>query len=177
MKRVYYGFKILTLLILGLTAGCDGGISPEPAPPVEPGFSGTVTFVGEWPSDITQTNIVLFKDPLLSDADFNVFNLRYISNSIPNGSTTFEFDSRSNFLIANIEPGEYAYLAVAQSKTPELSLQRKDWFVTGVYYAGGDTTQPGTLVIPEATFVSGISIICDFDNPPPQPPGGEGRVE
>jgi hypothetical protein len=71
-----------------------------------------------------------------------------------------------------IEPGEYAYLAVAQQSTPEISYLRKDWFVAGVYYAEGDTTMPGILTIPENTNVDSINILCDFDNPPPQPPGG-----
>ena len=52
------------------------------------------------------------------------------------------------------------------------SLSRKDWFVTGVYYANEDTTIPGILTIPEDTFVDNINIYCDFDNHPPQPTGG-----
>jgi len=71
-----------------------------------------------------------------------------------------------------IESGEYSYIGVAQQSTVELSLSRKDWIVAGVYYANGDTTQPGKLTIPENTMVRNINIICNFDNPPPQPPGG-----
>ena len=65
----------------------------------------------------------------------------------------------------------YAYVAVVQQSTEELSLARKDWFVSGVYYANGDTTKPGTMVIPDSTFVRNININVDFNNPPPQPPG------
>ncbi|MGB5289281.1 MAG: hypothetical protein WBN42_12415, partial [Ignavibacteriaceae bacterium] len=68
--------------------------------------------------------------------------------------------------------GSYAYVAVVQQSTENLSLARKDWFVSGVYYANGDTTKPGTMVIPDSTFVKNINITVDFSNPPPQPPGG-----
>jgi hypothetical protein len=59
-----------------------------------------------------------------------------------------------------------------QQSTEVLSLARKDWFVSGVYYASGDTTTPGVMVIPDSTFVKNININVDFNNPPPQPPGG-----
>ncbi len=72
---------------------------------------------------------------------------------------------------AHFLPGTYAYIAVAQQSTEELSLARNDWFVSGIYYANGDTTQPGTMVIPDSTFVENINITVDFNNPPPQPPG------
>ncbi|HSD63314.1 MAG TPA: hypothetical protein VLB50_05920, partial [Ignavibacteriaceae bacterium] len=70
-----------------------------------------------------------------------------------------------------ISAGSYAYVVVVQQKTPQISLNKKDWIVAGVYYANGDTTQPGRLIIPENSFIKNINIICDFDNPPPQPPG------
>jgi len=51
-------------------------------------------------------------------------------------------------------------------------LDRKDWFVVGLYYNNNDTTIAGILTIPENTFVNQVNIICDFNNSPPQPPGG-----
>ena len=61
---------------------------------------------------------------------------------------------------------------MAQSKTVDLSLKRSDWFVAGVYYSPGDSTNPGQITITEGVILDSINIICDFDNPPPQPPGG-----
>ena len=37
-------------------------------------------------STINQTHVVVFKEPLLSVSDFNVFNLKFVSESIPNGT-------------------------------------------------------------------------------------------
>jgi len=146
---------------------CGEGIAPEPVR--QTGFSGTVTFIGNWPEGVTRTHIVVFKDPLLSSGDFNAFNLKFVSVEIPYGTTVFEYNSADTAVI-KINEGEYSYVAVAQQKTPNVSLLRKDWYVVGVYYADGDTTKPGKLIIPKNTLVKNINIKCDFDNPPPQPP-------
>jgi hypothetical protein len=160
-------FSLIPLLIINLS--CGEGIAPEPI--VQTGFSGTISFVGNWPQGITRTHIVVFKDPLLSAGDFNAFNLKFVSIEIPFGSTVFNYNSADTGVVP-ISEGEYSYIAVAQQKTPNVSLNRKDWSVVGVYYAGGDTSKPGKLIIPENTLVKNINIICDFNNPPPQPPGG-----
>ena len=163
-------------IVLCLSGGsCDHGIEPKPIVAEPPGFGGTITFSGEWPDSITRTHIVVFKDPLLSASDFNIFNLKFVSNEIPFGTRTYVYSSRDSSFVPGtglFEPGTYAYVAVAQQFTENLSLLRRDWFVAGVYYANGDTTQPGTLVIPDSTFIQFINITCDFNNPPPQPPGG-----
>ena len=164
----YSSFALLLILLI-LNFSCGEGIAPEPI--VQTGFSGTVTFIGGWPEGITRTHIVVFKDPLLSAGDFNAFNLKFVSVEIPYSSTKFDYNSADTAVVP-ISEGEYSYIAVAQQKTPNVSLNRKDWFVIGVYYAGGDTTNPGKLIIPENTLVKNINIICDFNNPPPQPPGG-----
>jgi hypothetical protein len=182
MIRSRTKIKILSILIVFffmLLVSCDSdhGIAPKPIidKSETTGFSGRITFVGTWPDSIQRTHIVMFKDPLLTALDFNIINLKYVSLEIPFGAEFYDYNSAdSSFwpLDGIIEAGEYAYLSVAQQSTVELTFLRKDWFVTGVYYAEGDTTQPGTLTIPEITMVKNINIICDFDNPPPQPPGG-----
>ena len=106
-----------------------------------------------------------------SAADFNPFNLKFVSLEIPYGIRTYNFNSTDSSYIS-IGAGIYHYVAVAQQKTTDLSLNRKDWSVAGVYYKNGDTSNPGILEIPENTLVRNINIVCDFNNPPQQPPGG-----
>ena len=167
MRTPFIKIVLISLLLFS----CDKGLSPDMAAP-KVGFSGTINFLGDWDESINQTLVVLFKTPLLSKDDFNVFNLKYVSDTIPSGSQLFGYSTNDNPLINNVEAGEYAYLAVAQSKKNIITLNREDWFIVGVYYLNDDLSQPGKLVIPEATFVTDVNIICDFNNPPPQPPGG-----
>lgn len=163
--------RLLIIFVAFVAVSCNHGIEPAPEINVEPGFSGTVYFNGTWPDDILQTRIVLFKEPLLSAEDFNTLNLRYISEIIPKDTKEYNYTTLSeDAALANIESGEYAYLAVAQSKAL-FSLSRQDWFVVGIYTIPPDTVNPAKLIIPENRFLKNINIKCDFDNPPIQPPG------
>lgn len=163
------------LVLLLCASSCDHGIEPRPVLPEPPGFSGTVSFNNSWPDSIKRSFIVVFENPLLTPADFTIQNLKYLSREIPLGSTVYEFSSLDSAFIPAVPgpfpPGTYAYVAVVQQSTEELSLARRDWFVSGVYYANNDTTKPGTIVIPDSSFVRNINITVDFNSPPPQPPG------
>jgi hypothetical protein len=167
IKKIIFFLPLLLLL-----AGCDKGIAPLNEVE-ETGFSGKITFKGTWPSDIKRTHIIVFKEPVNSASDFNILNLGYIGKEIPSGVSFADFNTNQDTSYFKIQPGTYKYVVVAQSSTEQVSLERKDWKVAGIYYLNNNTNTPGTLVIPENTMVKGINIICDFDNPPPQPPGGE----
>ena len=162
--------SILLISLLAF-ASCNEGIEPLPEL-AEPGFSGKITFIGSWPEDIAMTHIVMFKEALEDSNDFNIVNLGFISEGIPSGSDEYNYNTFDNGIIGTIEAREYAYLVVAQSKLEELSLERKDWFVVGIYCNDQDEACTGRLNIPQGAMLEGIDIICDFDNPPPQPPGG-----
>jgi len=174
IKRKYVWLVFLIPLFFLIVNSCDHGIEPLEAE--TSGFSGTITFVSDWPDSVKRSFLIVFQDPLLSDTNFTIFNLKFLSREIPFGSTVHNFSSLDSAYIppdpGPFPAGTYAYVAVVQQSTPNLSLARKDWFVSGVYYANGDTTKPGTMVIPDSTFVRNINITVDFNNPPPQPPGG-----
>lgn len=171
-------FKLILsfLIFILLLNSCDNGIEPKPEPDEVSGFKGTITFIGEWPDSIRRTHIVIFKSPLLQTTDFVITNLRFISNEIPFGSTIFNYSSLDSAVIppepGPFEPGDYAYVGVAHQATDDISLTRRDWFVSGIYYVNGDSTMPGIMTVPEDRMVENINIICDFNNFPPQPPGG-----
>ena len=172
-KRNYLGYVFALVSLNFLLFSCDHGI--EPRGPETSGFSGTVSFLSSWPDSVKRSFLVVFENPLLSDSDFTIFNLKYLSQEIPLGVSSYSYSSFDSSYIPP-EPGpfpsgNYAYVAVVQQSTVVLSLARKDWFVSGVYYSNGDTTKPGTMIIPDSTFVKGIDIRVDFNNPPPQPPG------
>ncbi len=154
----------------------DHGIAPKPIVETEFGFSGNIVFYGSWPDSVKRIILVVFKDPLINPGDFVLTNIGFLSFELPIGVQTYQYSSLDSALIPlipdDIPPTVYHYVAVVQQSTDELSLIRRDWFVTGVYYANGDTTAPGVLTIPEDAFVDDINMYCDFENPPPQPPGG-----
>ena len=155
-----------------LLLSCDKGLSPDLADE-KSGFGGTITFSGEWDPASKQTHVVAFNDPLLSIDDFNVFNLSYVSESIPNGSNSYNYTTNNTeALISVIVPGEVAYIAVAQSLRDTITLNRADWVVIGLYYSPNDNVNPGKINIEEGKYLENINIHCDFNNPPPQPPGG-----
>jgi len=164
---------LISILILISFAffSCDEGLSPDEAE-ISVGISGRIIFKGQWDNSIRRTHIVMFKDSLKSSSDFSALNLRYVSEEIPKGSSEYKFDSQENAILNNIKPGEYAYLAVAQSKTFLLSLNRSAWFVVGIYSIENEPTKAKIVNILPKNSLTNIEIICDFDNLPPQPPGG-----
>lgn len=174
--KKYCKYLSALLFLISIVVACDHGIEPKPLLKSPPSFSGTIRFISEWPDSVKRSFIVVFKNPLQSDSDFTILNLKFLSKEIPLGVQTHEFSSLDSAYIpatpGPFQPGSYAYVAVVQQSTEILSLARKDWFVSGIYYSNGDTTKPGTMIIPDSTLANNINITVDFNNPPPQPPGG-----
>lgn len=163
--------KILFLLFVILFYSCDKGIEPYPENNSDTitSFSGKITFTGNWPSNIQLTYLVLFKEELQSSADFFPPNLSYIVGPIPNGVTEYIYNSEKEGLADLIlAEGVYNYVVVVQSEKPTLSLLRQDWTVAGIYNING--LNPASVEISKNQLTENINILCDFDNPPVQPP-------
>ncbi|MEW6701584.1 MAG: hypothetical protein AB1298_02590 [Bacteroidota bacterium] len=168
-------FPLIIITLFSFITGCNNGIEPEPEksiPTEKMGFSGKVTFTGNWPEGIKRTHVVVFKNEIKTSDDFFPPNLAFVIDSIPYKSKEFIYNSvEDNFIsVFQLAPGDYKYIVVAQSKTAEISLDRKDWFIVGVYYKDNDKTKPGTMTLQEGKMTTGIDIAVDFSNPPPQPP-------
>ena len=88
MKLLKWLFCIPIILLIS----CDKGIAPDPEK-VDPGFSGKITFIGNWPDNVTRTHLVLFKDPLITEDDFNAENLIYISEEISFSTEEFNYNT------------------------------------------------------------------------------------
>jgi hypothetical protein len=167
--------KVLLIILISAVFifRCDGGIEPEPVKSDGPtGFKGAVTFTGNWPAGVKRTHLVVFKKPIQKTDDFFPPNLSFVSDSIPYGSLAFNYNSlENNFLpILQLGEGTYSYVVVAQSKTEEISFERKDWYVVGVYCNNGDQASPKELILRPGEITEGVNIKVDFNNPPPQPP-------
>jgi hypothetical protein len=162
---------IVSILIIVILSGCDKGIEPG-EPNLPGGFSGKVTFIGQWPDSIKRTHLVVFRNPIQRTEDFFLPNLSFVIDSIPYKSAQFTYNSFENDFLSILQlfQGEYKYVVVAQSKTPEISFQRKDWFVVGVYCINNDQSKPKSLFIKSNQVTLDVSIVVNFNNPPPQPP-------
>ena len=168
--------SIICVVMISVSCDSENGIAPKGIAEQEFGFGGNIVYYGAWPDSIKRIILVIFRDPLIEPDDFVITNIGFLSIELPLGVQTYQYSSLDSALIplipADTPPSVYHYVAVAQQSTDELSLRRKDWFVAGVYYVDGDTSMPGILTIPNDTYIDNINIYCDFDNPPPQPPGG-----
>lgn len=165
---------IFSIILLSFFYSCDEGLAPTGKSNLlksPPGFGGTIRFEGEWSDSVVRTLIVAFKEPLLSPSDFTILNLGFISDTIPKGIRNFQYSSSVSPLIP-VQAGTYKYVAVIQTKDPNLSFDRSAWYVVGVYTEVDDQNIPGTLILTADKFIEPIDIKCDFNNPPPQPPGG-----
>ncbi len=176
IKNYLMTFLVIASFTLIVSCDAENGIAPKDVQIRQFGFGGNIIFYGVWPDSIKRVILVAFKDPLLSVDDFVLSNIGYLSFELPLNIQAYRYSSLDSAIIPLVQfdppPSIYHYVGIAQQSTEILSLARRDWFVTGVYYANGDTTKPGILTIPENAYVEDINIYCDFDNPPPQPPGG-----
>lgn len=168
MKFKIHPCIFLIFLFAGINFNCEHGIAPREEP-LRTGISGTIKFLNEWPKDIYRTHIVVFKDTIKTAVDFNIFNIGFVSDTIPSGLKSYNFESDQNPVFP-IGPGNYKYICVAQSFVPHVSLDRKDWRVAGIYLSPEDSTKYGQIEIKEGIFLTGINITVDFKNPPIQPP-------
>jgi hypothetical protein len=165
-----FGF-ILALIVTIFLVSCDKGIEPlEVAGPSA--FSGRITFDGNWPEGIKRTHLVVFKEEIKTVADFFLPNLSFVVDSIPYGAKEYAYNSLENpyTTIFKLAPGTYKYVVVAQSKTPELTFNRADWTVVGIYCESEDQSKPKTMVINPGKTTTGINIKVNFNSLPPQPP-------
>lgn len=166
MKKNHILFPIIFVLLL---TGCDHGISPRIEPP-RTGFSGKIVFKHSWPSDIYQTRVVAFRETIKTVADFNIFNIGFISDTIPYGVSEFVYETDKKPLIEPVAGTTLKYIVVAQAVVPNPLPRRQDWRVAGIYYSPFDSTTYGSVTIEEGIFKKNIDIVVDFNNPPVQPP-------
>src|SRR3989339_1952120 len=158
MQKIF--FLMVICFSVCFIAGCDKGIEPEPEKSSQAeiiGFSGKVTFTGNWPAGITRTHIVVFKNDILTVDDFSFQNLAFVVDPISFESSEFTYDSGiNNFFSLTLAEGTYKYIVVAQSKTPTISFNRDDWFIVGVYYNNGDQSKPGMMTLQKGKITTGI---------------------
>ena len=147
---------ILSLFILS----CDHGLKPSGEKIQKPGFGGTIYFKGSWPDTVYEVRVVAFR----------IYPPEDIANEILQGRAKFTDELPLNVPSTDYklftEPGEWQYVITAMRYGEDIL---KDWMVIGVYDETPEDTIPTPVFVPENKFVRGIDMVCDFENPPPQP--------
>jgi hypothetical protein len=159
---------IVFLIFFSCISGwkCDEGLAPASISQPPPyGIRGTIYFRHWPPSDsIKDLRLAALKNYPVSDIIAEVLQgrARYTDQLQPYGADSLDY----TLTLSPLSTGLFPYIAVAMQFGPNI---QHDWRVVGVYYANGDTTVPGSVVVPPDSIVPGINIHVDFLNPPPQP--------
>jgi len=159
--------RTFLLAVLFLYPACDQGLSPESAATHGPvyGISGTIFFKNWPPADsVLDLRVVSFKNSPSQDILDEVLQGRagYTETLQPYGADSVHY----TLVLSPIPPGAFAFTAVAQRFGPNV---RADWKAVGEYYVNGDTSRPGTIIVPADSILPGIDIRVDFRNPPRGP--------
>ncbi len=145
---------------------CEEGLSPSTGTTTGHtyGISGVIHFQ-HWPppDSILDLRLAALQNYPVASIPNEVLNgrARY-SNALPYGIDSLNY----TLTRAPLPPGTLPFVGVAQQYGPNI---QQDWRVVGIYYAGGDTSHPGTVVVPNDSIVPGIDIWVDFSHLPPQP--------
>jgi hypothetical protein len=131
------------------------------------------------PDSIRELRLVAFKNPptdssgLLAEfVNGNVVIYPYI------GTPAFpKFDESGHLVdsirytlilqgVTTLEPARYTYVALAWRYGTNLFA---DWRPAGVYTVQPGSFIPATLTVAKHDIITGVDILCDFQNLPPRP--------
>ena len=134
-------FSIL-VLVLFLSCNMDHGLEP-----IRSGISGTIKYIGKWPTNTAEVRIVAAT--IFPPTDLNDL---IIGDILPIGgdSTVFTF---------YLDPGDYYLGLVLRERDAAWGIQS----IFGIYTVPGNAFSPGLITIPDdTTIVTGKDIIADF---------------
>ena len=132
--------------VLAATA-CDRGLEAEP--PLT-GIAGTVTFLGEWPQEIGEVAVAVYRD--LPEEVEDLFGLSGTDQGVPLGSRSYDY------FVPLAREGTYRWIIVAWRR-PEAF-----WDFTsllGCYHVEGDSL-PGAVEVTPGQVTSGIDLTIDL---------------
>jgi hypothetical protein len=142
-------FVFIAGVLLGLSAGgCDHGL--EATPPGPTGIAGRVTFVGEWPAEVGQVAVAVYRDFPREIQDFF---------ALTGADTGVELGTKSHdYFVPIVADGVFQWVVVA--------WRREDSFwdftsLLGCYYLPGDEL-PRSVVVTRGDITRGIDITVDF---------------
>jgi hypothetical protein len=136
------------LLVAWCLSGCDHGLEAEPGR--ETGIAGRLSFAGEWPEEVGQVAVAVYRQVPSALADF--FNLRGADTGVVLGARSYDY------FVPLEEEGTYEWVIVAWRKRDSFWDFRS---LLGCYHAPGDSL-PTPVVVRQGQVVRGIDIEVDF---------------
>ncbi|NOY77325.1 MAG: hypothetical protein GXO76_05590 [Calditrichaeota bacterium] len=149
MNRTYGRAAIFIIAALFVTLGIlscnlNHGLHPVPIT----GIGGTITFQGQWPENTEFVRIVVYRDypppSLMAITSF--------SDPIPFGSRTYAYELQ-------LPPGTYHWILVAWKPK---NAPFTDIRTIGQYYAEGDSSKPGHVIVRQDQLTPHVDIVADF---------------
>jgi hypothetical protein len=151
---------LVTVLILILFSGCrmDHGLEPRPAS--WSGIEGVVNFQGEWPEDIEEVRVAVYRTyPPTDSSDF--FRIAGFSESLPLDS------ARAAYRVALVE-GVYQWVVAAGRR------ENLDWVEGYVFLAqrvgSPDDPDPLPVTVYRNRSTTAVDLLVDFSDLPDLPP-------
>ena len=147
--------------VLAAALACDAGLEPEPiCARGLIGLCGTIRFSGTIP-DSTDNVFVAAYSSFPQTCNDLIFNRQpFIPSSVP------YTDSVSLYSI-ELLPDTYEWVLVVWKKVGNLTLTAADTAllrVAGYYHNPADTTQPGTVTVPNGSVADSVDFKVDFDS-------------
>ena len=160
-------FVLLLILLCLALAACENGLAPETAtgPPPKPyGIRGVIRFL-HWPPADSVLDLrlaVLEHYPVASIVTEVIQGRAKYTDQIRYGIDSEQY----SLSLAPLPTGSFPFVGVAQQYGSNI---QQDWRVVGIYFAGNDSSKPGSVVVPVDSMVPNINITVDFAHPPVLP--------
>jgi len=151
------------VLVAALAAAlaCDAGLEPEPiCARGLIGVCGTIRFSGAIP-DSTDNVFVATYVSFPQTCNDLIFNRQpFIPSSVP-------YTDSVTLYSVSLPPDQYEWVLAVWKKVGQLTLTASDTAllrVAGYYRNPADSTQPGTITIPNGGVADGIDFRVNFDS-------------
>ena len=142
-------WRCFVALVLYCCSACDHGLDAGPSGAM--GIAGRLTFAGQWPANVGQVAVAVYRETPQQLTDF--LALVGTDTEVELGAEVYDY-----FVPIEVE-GEYQWVVVAWR------LQDNFWdfrSLLGCYHAPGDT-RPTTVVVRRGEVAGDVDIAIDFE--------------
>ncbi|MBP6672067.1 MAG: hypothetical protein KA247_02910 [Bacteroidetes bacterium] len=161
-------FTLLSAAVVLFTGGCsEQGLNPETF--TDPGFTGTISFIGAVPPPDSLLDLRVVAVPYYPiDTVFQTLILKIIEGTIPFGENISAHAAVGSTMRYEmlVHPQSYPYAAVVQQFGPDVFSQ---WKVVSVFGISIGNNTPGNVHVQDGKVTQNINFIVDFYHLPPQP--------